>query len=48
MVLGVATDCRLSLNTVCLQIPAGACEEVASDLRVGGGFMLGTPVSSAN
>ena len=28
------------------EIPAWACEKVASDLGLGGGFLLGTPVSS--
>ena len=39
-----ATDCTLSLTTACVRIPTWACEKVASDLGLGGGFrqVLGT------
>ena len=38
MVWGAATDCTLSLTTAWVRIPAWACEKVASDLGLGGGF----------
>ena len=38
VVLGAATDCTLSLTTAWVRIPAWACEKVASNLGLGGGF----------
>ena len=32
------TDCSLSLNTTRVRIPAGACENIASDLGLGDGL----------
>ena len=34
----VATDCTLTLTTVWVRVPAWACEKVASDVGLGGGF----------
>ena len=38
MVYGIATDCQLFLSTLWVRIPRGACEKVASELQLGGGF----------
>ena len=38
VVLGAATDCTLPLTTAWVRIPTWACEKVASDLGLGGGF----------
>ena len=38
VVCGIATNCYLSLTTVRVQIPPRACEKVANDLRLVGGF----------
>ena len=37
----------LPLTTARIRNPSGACEKVASDLRLGGGFRRVTPVSSS-
>ena len=36
---GAATDCTLSITSACVRIPAWACEKVASDSGLGGGFI---------
>ena len=36
------------LSPVRVRIPSGACEKVASDMGLGGGFSLGTPASSTS
>ena len=38
VVEGAATECMLSLTTAWVRILAWACEKVASDLGLGGGF----------
>ena len=40
LVLSVAKDCKLSLTTARVRTLAGACEKVASDMGLGGGFQF--------
>ena len=38
---------KICVTFALVRIPNRACEKVACDLELGGGFSLGTPVSSS-
>ena len=44
VVSGVATECWLFLTNAWVRILSGACENVASDLELGGGFRRALPI----